>query len=154
MRARAELFGVVVIGSCAYHIECYFLLLVVPCRADAAHAAPPAAASTTEASAAVDVAAGEEVTPWEVGDNINYDKLIDQFGSSRITKELVERIEDVTGAHLACAAPPRGWASEKKEIVNDGWSSVGFGPNIGRGDALHFAHTIACARALASTQNN
>lgn len=39
------------------------------------------------------------VDPWTVESEgaIDYDKLIDQFGSSRITPELIERMEKVTG---------------------------------------------------------
>ena len=50
-----------------------------------------------------DAAEGEQfVDPWEVkgaGDKgIDYDKLIDQFGSQRITDQLVEKFERITGA--------------------------------------------------------
>ena len=37
------------------------------------------------------------VDPWSVEGDIDYDKLIQQFGTSRITSELVERFEKVTG---------------------------------------------------------
>jgi tryptophanyl-tRNA synthetase len=37
------------------------------------------------------------VTPWEVKNLVNYDKLILQFGSSKIDEELVARIEKITG---------------------------------------------------------
>jgi len=44
---------------------------------------------------------GQKVTPWEVeGDDekgIDYDKLIESFGSERITEELLTRFEKVTG---------------------------------------------------------
>lgn len=44
--------------------------------------------------------AGQVVTPWEVegaDEGIDYDKLIREFGSSPIDKDLLERIERVTG---------------------------------------------------------
>jgi hypothetical protein len=41
---------------------------------------------------------GEQVVdPWTVEGTIDYDKLIEQFGSQRLGQDLVERIERVTG---------------------------------------------------------
>lgn len=37
------------------------------------------------------------VTPWEVKGNINYDRLINEFGLSRIDDKLKERLEKITG---------------------------------------------------------
>jgi tryptophanyl-tRNA synthetase len=37
------------------------------------------------------------VTPWEVKGNINYDKLIDEFGVSKIDHTILKRIEKHTG---------------------------------------------------------
>lgn len=37
------------------------------------------------------------VTPWEVTGEIDYDKLIEKFGTSAIDKELLKRIEKITG---------------------------------------------------------
>ena len=37
------------------------------------------------------------VTPWEVRGNIDYDKLIKEFGTKRIDKALLERIKKHTG---------------------------------------------------------
>nr|WCZ58505.1 tryptophanyl-tRNA synthetase [Andalucia godoyi] len=37
------------------------------------------------------------VTPWDVGGTVDYDKLVADFGSSRITTALLERFEKVTG---------------------------------------------------------
>jgi len=37
------------------------------------------------------------VTPWEVSGEIDYDKLIEQFGTERITEDLLRRIELLTG---------------------------------------------------------
>ena len=39
----------------------------------------------------------QKVTPWEVKGNIDYDKLIKEFGVSKIDKELLKRIEKHTG---------------------------------------------------------
>jgi len=38
-----------------------------------------------------------KVTPWEVKGNIDYDKLIHEFGVSKIDHQLVERISKITG---------------------------------------------------------
>jgi len=35
----------------------------------------------------------QTVTPWEVKGNIDYDKLIKEFGTKKISKEMIERIE-------------------------------------------------------------
>ena len=59
-------------------------------------------ASTGSADAPVDVGDGEQnVTPWDVSageKGIDYDKLIDQFGSQRIDDALIAKFERVTGA--------------------------------------------------------
>ena len=38
-----------------------------------------------------------KVTPWEVKGNIDYDKLLAEFGVSKIDEELLKRIEKHTG---------------------------------------------------------
>jgi tryptophanyl-tRNA synthetase len=37
------------------------------------------------------------VTPWHVEGEIDYDKLIKQFGTEKITSEILKKIEKVTG---------------------------------------------------------
>lgn len=64
--------------------------------------ATAAAASPSEAIVAVDIDAPvvekkEQVTPWDVADVVDYDKLIRDFGCSKISEELIARIERVTG---------------------------------------------------------
>lgn len=39
----------------------------------------------------------EQVTPWDVADVVDYDKLIRDFGCSPISEELIARVERVTG---------------------------------------------------------
>lgn len=39
----------------------------------------------------------QEVTPWTVKGNIDYNKLINQFGTEIITQELIEKFERITG---------------------------------------------------------
>lgn len=40
------------------------------------------------------------VTPWEVSDNVDYKKLISDFGVEEINDELLKRLEKVTGKHF------------------------------------------------------
>lgn len=58
--------------------------------------------AVVEAELADDATVGDVVTPWEVvGDadsGVNYDKLVELYGSSKIEKELVEKFETITGA--------------------------------------------------------
>src|SRR2546426_545101 len=37
------------------------------------------------------------VTPWEVKGSVDYDRLVTQFGTERITPEILERIRKITG---------------------------------------------------------
>lgn len=37
------------------------------------------------------------VTPWEVSDNVDYDRIVSQFGVERISDDLRKRIEKITG---------------------------------------------------------
>src|SRR3989475_8870579 len=37
------------------------------------------------------------VTPWEVKGSVDYDRLVTQFGTERITPEILERVRKITG---------------------------------------------------------
>src|SRR5579863_9598880 len=37
------------------------------------------------------------VTPWVVKGNVDYDKLVNEFGTSRITDEILQRFKKITG---------------------------------------------------------
>ena len=37
------------------------------------------------------------VTPWEVEGNVDYNKLINKFGTFAITNEIIEKIKNITG---------------------------------------------------------
>lgn len=50
-----------------------------------------------DAPAELKGATAVNVTPWEVPDEVDYDKLVRDFGCSRITPELIDRIEKLTG---------------------------------------------------------
>ena len=40
---------------------------------------------------------GFKVTPWEVTGTVDYDKLIEQFGTQRITDPMIKRVERIAG---------------------------------------------------------
>jgi len=107
-------------------------------------------APAAEPPTVVDVADAEEeaiVDPWTVKGNIDYDKLIDQFGSQRITPELIEKFERVTGAR----AHPwirRGifFSHRDLDFILDNYAAgkpmylyTGRGPSS---EALHLGHLI------------
>jgi hypothetical protein len=93
----------------------------------------------------------QTVTPWEVeadaDEGIDYDKLINRFGSSRISPELIARMEKLTGkkAHPWIR---RGifFSHRDFEIILDLYEAkkpfylyTGRGPSS---DALHMGHLI------------
>ncbi len=41
-----------------------------------------------------------KVTPWDVEGMVDYDKLIEQFGTSPLTDELLEKTAKLTGSEL------------------------------------------------------
>lgn len=103
----------------------------------AAAAAAPAAAEEEEA----------DVNPWSVTGTIDYDKLIKKFGSSKITPELVSRIEAVT--HV----PAHHWLRrgfffshrDMDQILKHHEAGKPFYLYTGRGPSsgsLHFGHLI------------
>ena len=87
------------------------------------------------------------VTPWEVKGKIDYDRLVKQFGVSRIRKDQLERMERLTGI------PPHPWlrrdiffAERALDQFLDAYEAgdpvflyTGRGPSSG---SLHLGHTI------------
>jgi tryptophanyl-tRNA synthetase len=87
------------------------------------------------------------VTPWQVEGKINYNKLIDQFGSQQITPELISRLEAVTGK------PAHPWLRRKiffshrdlhrvLDVVESGkkfYIYTGRGPSS---ESLHLGHMV------------
>lgn len=90
---------------------------------------------------------GPIVTPWEVSGLIDYDKLIDKFGSQRIPEQLLERFEKLTGQkpHLFLR---RGIFFSHRELdllLNKYETGEPFYLYTGRGpssDALHLGHLV------------
>ena len=103
-------------------------------------------------AAATPATGGEQiVTPWDVegadGQGVDYDKLIKEFGCSKITAEMVERIERVTGmkAHPFLR---RGmfFAHREMDLILDAYEKgekfylyTGRGPSS---ESLHLGHLI------------
>eukprot|EP00756_Hemistasia_phaeocysticola_P012884 Hpha_TRINITY_DN15235_c2_g1::TRINITY_DN15235_c2_g1_i1::g.67884::m.67884/K01867/WARS, trpS; tryptophanyl-tRNA synthetase len=97
-----------------------------------------------------DLQGGQKVTAWEVQggeDGIDYDKLIKEFGSRRISPQLLERIERVTGKR------PHHWlrrglffSHRDLESVLDAYEQKkGLYLYTGRGpsnDSMHMGHLI------------
>ncbi|KAH8030460.1 hypothetical protein HPB51_006892 [Rhipicephalus microplus] len=91
------------------------------------------------------------VNPWNVvsasATGIDYDKLIVKFGSSKVTQELVDRIENLTGkkAHHFLRRGVFFSHRELNEILNAHEQKKPFYLYTGRGpssDALHIGHLI------------
>lgn len=88
-----------------------------------------------------------KVDPWEVSGVVDYYKLIDQFGSQRITQEQIDRVERLTGK------PAHPWLRrghffshrDLDEILDLYERGDPFYLYTGRGpssDALHFGHLV------------
>mmetsp|Transcript_4402 Transcript_4402/g.6603 ORF Transcript_4402/g.6603 Transcript_4402/m.6603 type:complete len:410 (+) Transcript_4402:68-1297(+) len=85
--------------------------------------------------------------PWTVQGVIDYDKIVDKFGSTRIDDALIARFEKVTG-HKAHHWLRRGFFFSHRDldlILDAHESGEGFFLYTGRGpssDSLHFGHMI------------
>ncbi|EGG22354.1 tryptophanyl-tRNA synthetase [Cavenderia fasciculata] len=83
----------------------------------------------------------QEITPWTVSSTkgINYDKLIDQFGSTKIHQDLIDRFERLTKkkAHHFLKRGIFFSHREFKEILD--CYEQGRGPSSG---SLHFGHLV------------
>lgn len=93
------------------------------------------------------VKAEATVDPWTVEGDIDYDKLIDQFGSQRITDDLIERIERVTGHKCHRFLRRNIFFSHRDltHILNMYEAGEKFFLYTGRGpssEALHLGHLI------------
>lgn len=135
-------------------------IAVEEAAASASESSTPATASASASSASSDVAVevdaaaaagkGQIVTPWEVAgdkDGIDYDKLIRDFGCSRITEDLIVRIENVT-KRRAHRFLRRGifFSHRDLEVLLDRFTAgepfylyTGRGPSS---EALHLGHLI------------
>lgn len=92
---------------------------------------------------------GQVVTPWDVEaeNGVDYDKLIDSFGCSKIDQSLIDRIEKLTG-HRAHRYLRRGYFFSHRDlnVLLDAYEKgekfylyTGRGPSSG---SLHMGHLI------------
>ena len=118
---------------------------------------PPALTSLSLAEAAQEAKSKEQiVTPFDVSGGldelgnpkaIDYDKLVDTFGSQRIDKLLLDRFEKVTG-HKPHRMLRRGLVFSHRDlnlILDKYEKGIPFFLYTGRGpssDSMHVGHTI------------
>ncbi|MEM0346946.1 MAG: tryptophan--tRNA ligase, partial [Thermoplasmatales archaeon] len=86
------------------------------------------------------------ITPWDVTGKIDYDKLIDQFGTQRISEEIVQEINRISGNRLHVMLRRRIFFSHRDLdlILKDYREGRGFYLYTGRAPSLgmHIGHLI------------
>jgi tryptophanyl-tRNA synthetase len=87
-----------------------------------------------------------KVTPWEVSGTIDYDKLIRQFGTSRITPDLKERLQHDNGGGLHQMVR-RDFVFSHRDldlVLKDHEQGKGFFLYTGRGPSkgMHIGHLV------------
>lgn len=85
-----------------------------------------------------------KVTPWEVEGKVDYDKLIQEFGTKKIDEKLLKRIEKFGKLHTMLR---RGYFFSHRDldlVLDDYEKSNGFFLYTGRGPsgAMHLGHLI------------
>lgn len=88
----------------------------------------------------------QTITPWEVKGDINYDKLIKDFGTNKISESMIKRIEKITGkkAHhflrreIFFSERDLKWLLDEYEKGNKFFLYTGRGPS---GDT-HMGHIV------------
>ncbi|HEV51157.1 MAG TPA: tryptophan--tRNA ligase [Thermoprotei archaeon] len=86
-----------------------------------------------------------KVTPWEVTGKVDYDKLIEQFGTQKITPDLKDQIRDLAGdLHVMLRRDVFFSHRDLDLILQDYRSGKGFFMYTGRGpsQAMHIGHLI------------
>ncbi|MDG6999790.1 MAG: tryptophan--tRNA ligase [Nitrososphaerota archaeon] len=85
------------------------------------------------------------VTPWSVEGNVDYDKLIERFGTSVISKEILDRFERITGElhpflrrKIFYSHRDFDWILSKYESGENFFLYTGRGPSGG----VHLGHLI------------
>lgn len=85
------------------------------------------------------------VTPWEVKGKVDYDKLIVQFGTQKITPELKERIRKITGElHVMLRRDVFFSHRDLDKVIEDYENGKGFFLYTGRAPSLgmHIGHLL------------
>ncbi len=88
---------------------------------------------------------GFKVTPWEVKGKVDYDKLIETFGTQKITKELKDEMQALVGnLHVMLRRDIFFSHRDLNLILEDYRSGKGFFMYTGRGpsQAMHIGHLI------------
>jgi len=87
-----------------------------------------------------------KVTPWDVEGLVDYDKLIEQFGTSPLTDELLEKTAGLTKSELPIYFRRRFFFSHRDydKVLADYESGKGFFLYTGRGPSgpMHIGHII------------
>ncbi len=86
-----------------------------------------------------------KVTPWEVKGKVDYDKLIEQFGTQKITQDLKNQIKELAGdLHVMLRRDVFFSHRDLDLILQDFRSGRGFFMYTGRGpsQAMHIGHLI------------
>lgn len=89
---------------------------------------------------------GFKVTPWEVQGEVDYDKLIEEFGVERITPELLRELEKIAGGSHYLLRRGFFFAHRDLELVLSDWrEGRGFFLYTGRAPSrapMHLGHAI------------
>jgi tryptophanyl-tRNA synthetase len=91
------------------------------------------------------VSSNFSVTPWEVKGKVDYDKLIVQFGTQKITPELKERIKKITGdLHVMLRRDVFFSHRDLDLVLKDHEEGKGFFLYTGRAPSLgmHIGHLV------------
>lgn len=86
------------------------------------------------------------VTPWEVSGIVDYDKLIQEFGTEQISDELYARLErDAKGSHHMLRRRVFFSHRDLNQVLDDYESGKGFFLYTGRGPSgrMHIGHIVA-----------
>ncbi|WP_297463667.1 tryptophan--tRNA ligase [Thermococcus sp.] len=87
-----------------------------------------------------------KVTPWDVEGVVDYERLIEQFGTSPLTEELIEKTAKLTGGELPIFFRRRFFFSHRDydKVLADYESGRGFFLYTGRGPSgpMHIGHII------------
>lgn len=85
------------------------------------------------------------VTPWQVKGNVDYDKLVKQFGTSRITDELLHKFKKITGEihpylkrKIFYSHRDLDWILNRYEAGEEFFLYTGRGPS----ENVHLGHLI------------
>lgn len=86
------------------------------------------------------------VTPWEIQGNVDYQKLIKQFGTSELNKQMLDKLKDKTKSKTLHQLITRGFVYSHRDFdkIIDGLDKNNFFIYTGRGPSgkMHIGHLI------------